>query len=93
MKARESLDKAGARWEQLDLLQQHYSEFIPFLVDVMEELGFSTTEIQKDIGGYIAYGPQFLMVQAQRSQAKTTIAAAFAVWYLMQNPAGRVLII
>ena len=93
MKARESLDKAGARWEQLDLLQQHYSEFIPFLVDVMEELGFSTTEVQKDIGGYIAYGPQFLMVQAQRSQAKTTIAAVFAVWYLMQTPAGRVLII
>ena len=59
----------------------------------MEELGFSTTEIQKDIGGYIAYGPQYLMVQAQRSQAKTTIAAAFAVWYLVHNPAGRVLIV
>lgn len=93
MKARESIELAQVRWEHLSLVQQHYSSFIPFLEDVMAELGFSTTEIQKDIGGYIAYGPQYLMVQAQRSQAKTTIAAAFAVWYLIHNPAGRVLIV
>lgn len=93
MKAREGVLLAQARWAQLELVQQHYASFVPFLEDVMDELGFSTTEIQKDIGGYIAYGPQYLMVQAQRSQAKTTIAAAFAVWYLMHNPAGRVLIV
>lgn len=93
MKVRESLELAAKRFELLGALQSHYSEFIPFLEDVMEELGFSTTDIQKDIGGYIAYGPQYLMVQAQRSQAKTTIAAAYAVWYLMHNPKGRVLII
>jgi len=93
MKARESLELAQIRWEHLTLVQKHYASFIPFLEDVMLELGFSTTEIQKDIGGYIAYGPQYLMVQAQRSQAKTTIAAAFAVWYLLHNPAGRVLIV
>ena len=93
MKAREGVLLAQARWAQLELVQQHYASFVPFLEDVMDELGFSTTEIQKDIGGYIAYGPQYLMVQAQRSQAKTTIAAAFAVWYLMHNPSGRVLIV
>lgn len=93
MKAREAPHLAQARWEKLELVQRHYASFIPFLEDVMEELGFSTTEIQKDIGGYIAYGPQYLMVQAQRSQAKTTIAAAFAVWYLLHNPSGRVLIV
>jgi hypothetical protein len=93
MKARETLPLAQARWEQLELLQTHYSSFVPFLEDVMEELGFSTTDIQKDIAGYIAYGPQYLMVQAQRSQAKTTIAAAFCVWFLIHNPAGRTLIV
>ena len=93
MKAREGTLLAQARWEQLELVQQHYATFVPFLEDVMDELGFSTTDIQKDIGGYIAYGPQYLMVQAQRSQAKTTIAAAFAVWYLLHSPAGRVLIV
>ena len=93
MRAREGPELAAKRWEQLELVQRHYDTFVPFLEDVMTELGFSTTEIQKDIGGYIAYGPQYLMVQAQRSQAKTTIAAAFAVWYLLHNPSGRVLIV
>lgn len=93
MRAREGADAASSRWDQLDLVQRHYSEFVPFLEDVMDELGFGTTDVQKDIAGYIAYGPQYLMVQAQRSQAKTTIAAAFAVWYLIHNPAGRVLIV
>lgn len=93
MRARETLDHASARWDRLALVQAHYATFVPFLIDVMDELGFTTSEIQIDIAGYIAYGPQYLMVQAQRSQAKTTIAAAFAVWYLLHNPAGRVLII
>lgn len=93
MKPRESAELAGQRWEQLAVLQEHYPNFIPFLEDVMQELGFSTTEIQRDIGGYLEHGPQYLMVQAQRSQAKTTIAAAFAVWTLMHNPRARVLII
>lgn len=90
---RETGAAAEARWEQLYLLQDHYRGFIPFLHDVMEELGFDTTEIQEDIAGYIAYGPQYLMVQAQRSQAKTTIAAAYAVWCQVHSPAHRVLII
>lgn len=93
MKPRESAELASKRWEELSLLQSHYSEFSPFLEDVMAELGFNTTEIQRDIAGFIAYGPQYLMVQAQRSQAKTTIAAAYAVWYLIHSPAGRVLIV
>jgi hypothetical protein len=77
----------------LETVQAHYADFIPFLEDVMEELGFSTSDIQKDIAGFIAYGPQNLMVQAQRGQAKTTIVAAFAVWALIHSPAYRVLIL
>jgi hypothetical protein len=93
MKARESAVAAAQRFQLLDMVQSHYADFIPFLEDVMEELGFSTSDIQKDIAGYIAYGPQNLMVQAQRGQAKTTIVAAFAVWALIHSPAYRVLII
>lgn len=91
--SRESLEAAQARWAQLKELQRHYSSFVPFLADVMEELGFETSEIQEDIAGYIAYGPQYLMVQAQRGQAKTTIAAAYAVFCLIHSPSHRVLII
>jgi hypothetical protein len=93
MSSRESSELAARRWESLHLLQEHYSSFVPFLHDVMEELGFHTSDIQEDIAGYIAYGPQYLMIQAQRGQAKTTIAAAYAVFCLMHSPSHRVLII
>jgi hypothetical protein len=93
VKARESADLANARWAKLRLLQEHYARFEDFLVDAMSDLGFSVTEQQFDIAEWIAYGPQYLMAQAQRSQAKTTIASCFAVWALIHNPHWRVLII
>lgn len=93
MKAREHVNDAEIRWQKLTVLQDHYRDFTTFLEDVMEELGFSTTDIQIEIGNWIAHGPQYLMVQAQRGQAKTTIAAAYAVWCLIHSPAHRVLII
>lgn len=93
MKPQENATLAEARWAKLRLLQEHYKSFDTFLADAMAELGFGVTEQQDDIGNYIAYGPQYLMVQAQRSQAKTTIAACFAVWSLIHMPHWRVLII
>src|SRR5690606_11940141 len=74
-------------------VQDNYREFAPFLEEVMELLGFSTSPLQHDIGRFLSYGPQYLMIQAQRGQAKTTITAAFAVWTLIHNPAARVLIL
>jgi hypothetical protein len=91
--ARENATQAAVRVKKLNLLQTHYKDFIVFLQDVMELLGFSTTEIQVEIGNYLVHGPQYLMVQAQRGQAKTTIAAAFAVWCLIHSPAHRVLVL
>lgn len=93
MKARENATLAKIRWDKLTMLQEHYASFIPFLEDVMEHLGFETTDIQRDIAGWMEHGPQYLMVQAQRGQAKTTIAAAFAIWCLIHSPSHRVLVI
>jgi hypothetical protein len=93
MRARETADLAAVRWEQLSLLQAHYKNFRSFAEDIMVELGFVLTEIQADIGDYIAHGGKYIMVQAQRSQAKTSIAACFAVWSLIHSPAHRVLIV
>ncbi len=93
MNAREGLDRAQARWAVLAEVQKEYERFDVFLFDVMSELGFDLTEIQKDIGAYLETGPQHLMVQAQRGQAKTTVAAAFAVWSLIHSPHFRILII
>jgi hypothetical protein len=91
--ARESAAAALQRWEKLRLVQDHYKEFDTFLVDVMKLLGFRTTDLQKDIGDYMVHGGINIMVQAQRGQAKTTIAAAFAVWSLIHDPSFRVVIV
>lgn len=89
----ESAEAALGRWDELRLLQEHYREFTTFLRDGMELLGFSASEIQEDIGNYLVHGPDSLMVQAQRGQAKTTVAALFSVWSLIHSPHFRILIV
>ena len=91
--AQESAAAALLRLRKLQAVQKHYSEFLPFLEAVMELLGFRCSEIQRDIAQFIAYGPHYLMVKAQRGQAKTTIAAAYAVWCLIHDPKFRVFIV
>lgn len=93
MAVRESAEAALARWEELEALQEEYASFGVFLEDVMAHLGFSTSPIQLDIGRFLEFGPKYIMVQAQRGQAKTTITAAFAVWSLIHDPKHRILIL
>lgn len=93
MAVRESTEEALVRWRKLELLQQEYSSFRPFLDDAMLHLGFETSEVQHDIGSFLEHGPQYAMIQAQRGQAKTTITAIFAVWTLIHNPHHRILIL
>lgn len=81
------------RESQLLLLQQTFPAFVPFLVIVLKFLGFSATSLQKDIAAFLEFGPRDLMVQAQRGQAKSTITAIFAVWWLIHHPKARILIV
>jgi len=89
----ESAVEAQLRWKQLALVQDHYRNFLDFLREVMDLLGFSVTRLQADIAAFVASGGQYIMVQAQRGQAKTTLTAAFAVWCLIHRPDYRVLIV
>jgi hypothetical protein len=91
--AKETADAQERRWAELDFLQKEYRNFGDFLQDCMDFLGFRTSDIQLDVGSFMAYGPPLSMVEAQRGQAKTTIAAIFAVWCLIHSPAYRVLVI
>lgn len=92
--AKESLQDAELRWKKLELLQEHYAEFDTLLTDVIENfMGFKCTDIQRDIGDFLANGPTRAMIQAQRGQAKTTITAIYAVWRLIHDPSTRILIV
>lgn len=81
------------RYKRLFLLQELYRDFVPFLTLCMRFLGFNSTDIQRDIAEYLQHGPHYLMVQAQRGQAKSTITAIFAVWCLIHDPKYRVLVV
>lgn len=82
------------RWAEVEALREHYAEFEDFLYDCMTELmGFNCTELQIDIGRFLQSTTRYGMIQAQRSQAKSTIVAMFAVWQLIHDCKHRILII
>lgn len=94
-----ALDELAAekvsRWADINALRAHYVLFSDFLYDCMTELmGFQCSDVQIDIGEFISdESRDRIMVQAQRSQAKSTIVAIYAVWKLIHNCRYRVLII
>ncbi len=93
MALREGTELAVQRWKKLEVVQRVYASFDTFLEVGMAHLGFSTSPVQFDIGSFLEHGPDYIMVQAQRGQAKTTITALYAVWCLIHNPTFRILIL
>ena len=94
MSARESPLEALKRWEDLEALQAHYTNFGDFLHDVqLDVYGWDTTDVQYDMGEFLQHGGSNIMIQAQRGQAKTTITAIYAIFCLIHDPTCRVLII
>ena len=77
------------------MVSSTFHDFAEFAEVGMRVLGFSTTEMQLDIARYMAdksYGRK-KMVQAQRGEAKSTLAALYAVWCLIQDQSTRVLVV
>lgn len=90
---REDHEAATVRKAQLAVLQKHYPHFATFMRDIMRVLGFVPTWMQYDIANYMQFGPNNQMTQAQRGEAKSTIAAIFAVFCIIHDPQHRVLIV
>lgn len=82
-----------ARFSMAGMLAEHYSNFVDFAEDGMAFLGFPCTWMQADIAEFMAAGPRLRMVMAQRGEAKSTLAALYAVWRIIQRPSTRVLIV
>lgn len=75
------------------IMSEEYHDFKDFATEALEYLGFDITEMQADIAEFMQAGPRLRMVMAQRGEAKSTLAALYAVWRLVRDPKTRVLII
>lgn len=75
------------------MMQEVYPDFLSFAHAGMQFLGFDLTEMQADIAEFMENGPRLRMVQAQRGQAKTTLAALYGIWRIIHNLSFRVLIV
>ena len=70
-----------------------FTDFREFAYIGMKFLGFPITPMQLDIAHYMQHAPQHAMVAAQRGEAKSTLAALYAVWTLIQNNNEQVLVV
>jgi hypothetical protein len=81
------------RFRAVALLAEQYENFVDFAEDGMAYLGFDLSDMQANIAEYMQDGPRLRMVMAQRGEAKTTLAALYAIWRIIHRPSTRVLII
>ena len=70
-----------------------FRNFREFAALGMAKLGFKLSKIQADICDFMQFGGTKRMVQAQRGQAKSTLAALYIIWRLIQDPSTRCLIV
>ena len=87
-----SIDK-DTREEVALMMAVTLKDFREFAYIGMKFLGFSLTPMQADIAEFMQKGPRKRMVAAQRGEAKSTLAALYAVWRLIQDQSCRILIV
>lgn len=81
------------RFAEADMVAEHYEVFEDFARDGMAFLGFPCTWMQADIAEFMQKGPRLRMVMAQRGEAKSTLAALYAVWRIIHRHSTRVLVV
>lgn len=99
-KARESQAEALARWEALHQLQETFPytvqgllSFAQVVISTLITGNPDLNRVQADILKFLFSGNKYRMVEAQRGQAKTTIAAIYAVFRIMHEPHKRIMIV
>lgn len=99
-KARESQAEALARWEALHQLQETFPYTVQGLLSFAQVVinnlitgNPDLNRVQADILKFLFSGNKYRMVEAQRGQAKTTIAAIYAVFRIIHEPHKRIMIV
>lgn len=91
---KESPAEAEYRRERLLKVQEIHHDWLSFLEEYLYVVdgGKSLASVQREIAEFIDEPHRFSVVHAQRSQAKSTIARAYALFRIIHNPKFRVLI-
>lgn len=86
-------------WEELEAIQEAFPysregllEFADICISELIPGNPRLNRMQADILTYLLEGPKFRMVEAQRGQAKTTLAGIFGAFKLIHEPHLRVVI-
>lgn len=97
---RESQADALARWEALRELQETFPytvhgllSFAQVVINTLITGNPDLNRVQADILKFLFSGKKYRMVEAQRGQAKTTIAAIYAVFRIIHEPHKRIMIV
>ena len=99
-RARESQAEALARWEALQSLQEAFPytvqgllSFAQVVIHTLITGNPDLNRVQADMLKFLFGGAKYRMVEAQRGQAKTTIAAIYAVFRIIHEPHKRIMIV
>lgn len=99
-RTRESQAEALARWELLQELQETFPYTVQGLLSFAQVVinnlitgNPDLNRVQADILKFLFAGSKYRMVEAQRGQAKTTIAAIYAVFRIIHEPHKRIMIV
>lgn len=69
-------------------------DFVFFLVFIWSHLNLpAPTWIQRDIGHYLQYGPERLIIMAFRGVGKSFVTSAFVLWLLYRNPQLKIMVV
>lgn len=99
-RARESQAEALARWEALHQLQETFPytvqgllSFAQVVINTLITGNPDLNRVQADILKFLLTGNKYRMIEAQRGQAKTTIAAIYAVFRIIHEPHKRIIVV
>lgn len=98
--AKLSIEQQIAKRMELDELQKTFPNtvngfllFVQTIINLLIPGNPDINRVQADICKWLFSGPLYRMIQAQRGQSKTILAAIFAVFCLIHAPEKRVLIV
>jgi len=99
-KAREGIEEALRRWQALEELQDAFPNTVEGLLEFAEVVihnliagGPHLNRVQADILRFMFEGKKYRLIEAQRGQSKTTLAAIYAVFCIIHAPHYRTMIV